>query len=293
MFDLTPRRFAHLTECPRDAMQGIKNFIPTKQKIAYLNLLLKVGFDVLDFGSFVSPKAIPQMADTSQIINQLEPNARTQLLAIVANDRGAREALAFENIDFLGFPFSISDTFQQRNTNKNRQESLATVSEIHKLCSQKNRHLRIYISMGFGNPYGDVYNEDVVFFWVDKLVSMGIKNLYFADTVGLSNPASIDLLYQKVVPHFKNIDFGIHLHSTKADADQKIEASLTNGCMLFDSALLGIGGCPMATDQLTGNIATERLVEKLKEKNFLQPHFDLIALQESIKMARDLFATYH
>lgn len=257
-----------LTECPRDAMQGIHEFIPTETKIKYINQVLKVGFDTVDFGSFVSPKAIPQMADTAKVLKGLDlSETKSKLLAIVANERGANDACQFDEIFYLGFPFSISDTFQQRNTNASIQESFERVKNIQNLCLKHQKALLIYISMGFGNPYGDEYNADIVAKWVGKLSEIEIKNIAFADTVGVSNPENIKLLYDEVVPNFPEIDFGIHLHSNPISATEKINAAYNLGCKKFDSAILGIGGCPMAKDELVGNLATETLLDFLKNKH--------------------------
>lgn len=250
-----------LVECPRDAMQGWKHFIPTEQKVKYLNQLLKVGFDVLDFGSFVSPKAIPQMADTKDVLPQLDlSNTNTKLLAIVANTRGAEEAVAYGQITYLGFPFSISETFQQRNTNKSIAESLVQVEEIQKLCVQNGKQLVVYISMGFGNPYGDEYSAEIAIKWVGKLAAMGIKTIAMSDTVGVAEPANIEYIFKNLVPEFKDVQLGAHFHSTADKWEEKVQTAFDNGCLRFDSAMKGIGGCPMANDDLVGNIATENIV---------------------------------
>lgn len=250
-----------ITECPRDAMQGWKHFIPTDTKIAYLNQLLKVGFDVLDFGSFVSPKAIPQLADTHEVIKQLDlSNTNTKLLAIVANIRGASEALQYDTIDYLGFPFSISETFQQRNTNKSITESLAQVAEMQEMVTAKNKELLLYISMGFGNPYGDEYNATLAIKWFTELNAMGIKNIALADTIGVSNPQNIDYIFSQLIPEFPDVHIGAHFHSTPNTRIEKLQAAYDAGCLRFDSAVKGIGGCPMAADELVGNMATEELI---------------------------------
>ncbi len=250
-----------ITECPRDAMQGWKHFIPTDTKIAYLNQLLKVGFDVLDFGSFVSPKAIPQLADTHEVIKQLDlSSTNTKLLAIVANIRGASEALQYDAINYLGFPFSISETFQQRNTNKSIAESLAQVAEMQEMATAKNKELLLYISMGFGNPYGDEYSAALAIKWFTELSALGIKNIALADTIGVSNPQNIDYIFSQLIPEFPDVHIGAHFHSTPNTRVEKLQAAYNAGCLRYDSAVKGIGGCPMAADELVGNMATEELI---------------------------------
>lgn len=258
-----------IIECPRDAMQGWKSFIPTERKAAYLNALLKAGFDTLDFGSFVSPKAIPQMADTAQVLSKLDLNgASTRLLAIVANVRGAEDALQFEEISYLGFPFSVSPAFQQRNTNSTIEESLVRVTEIQQRCVQKNRELVIYISMGFGNPYGDPYNEDIVYEWVKKITALGIKIVSLADTVGLATPEVVRRMTGHLVEQFPEATIGVHLHSSPANRTEKLKAALDAGCRRFDGAINGIGGCPMADDELVGNMDTVEMVHYFKSLGF-------------------------
>lgn len=250
-----------LVECPRDAMQGWKHFIPTEQKVDYLNSLLKVGFDILDCGSFVSAKAIPQMVDTKEVIPQLQMNGvATKLLTIIANTRGAEDAVQFDEITYLGFPFSISETFQLRNTNKTIAESITQVAEIQNLCVQKGKQLVVYISMGFGNPYGDEYNAEVAIKWVGELHKLGIKNIALADTVGVAKPETIKYLFDNLIPAFKDVTIGAHFHSNMETWEEKIQSAYDSGCRSFDSAMRGIGGCPMAEDELVGNIATEKLV---------------------------------
>lgn len=251
-----------LVECPRDAMQGWKHFIPTEKKVDYLNTLLKVGFDILDCGSFVSPKAIPQMADTKDVLPQLQlDGVSTKLLTIIANTRGAEDAIQFGQVSYLGFPFSISETFQLRNTNKTIAESLKQVEEIQNLCEQKGKELVVYISMGFGNPYGDEYNADVAIKWVGELVKRGISTISMADTVGVAKPGNIEYIFSNLVPAFKDVTIGAHFHSTIDTWEEKIATAYNNGCRSFDSAMKGIGGCPMAEDELVGNIATENVVD--------------------------------
>ncbi|RZK39872.1 MAG: hydroxymethylglutaryl-CoA lyase [Pedobacter sp.] len=256
-----------LVECPRDAMQGLHDFVPTQLKSEYLNLLLQVGFDTLDFGSFVSPKAIPQMADTAEVLANLDlSNTPTKLLAIVANLKGVAQAIKHPEINYLGFPFSISETFQQRNTNSSISQSLNTVDEMLLFCEKNNKTAVVYLSMGFGNPYGDDWNDEIVEKWADVLVNKGVKILSLADTVGISTPEKIKDILPKLISKFSNTEIGIHLHSTPADRFEKIEAAYDSGVKRIDSALKGFGGCPMAADDLTGNIATEELISYLKSK---------------------------
>ena len=255
-----------LVECPRDAMQGIHEFIPTALKAEYINLLLKVGFDTLDFGSFVSAKAIPQMKDTAELVKKLDlSTTKTKLLAIVANERGAKEACNFEEINYLGFPFSISETFQQRNTNSSITESLSRVEEIQNLCEKHHKTAVVYLSMGFGNPYGDPWNIDILSKWTEELIAKGIKILSLADTTGVSSVEKIKEIYPFLLQKYKNVEWGMHLHATPESSLQKIEAAFEVGCTRFDTALKGLGGCPMATDKLTGNIATENVIRHFKD----------------------------
>ncbi len=279
-----------LIECPRDAMQGWKSFIPTEKKIEYLNQLLKVGFDTLDFGSFVSAKAIPQMADTKEVVEKLDlKNTTTRLLAIVANTRGAAEASVFEQITYLGFPFSISPTFQKRNTNSTIEESLQTVKEIKTICDKNNKRAVIYISMAFGNPYGDNYNEDIVVEWITKLVEEGIGIISLADTVGLARPPQIASLVKKVISTFPGIETGVHLHSTTLNWKEKIDAALHSGCLRFDGALKGVGGCPMAEDELVGNMDSELLIPYFEKLDLLK-NIDQPALKKAKEIASKIFA---
>ncbi len=257
-----------IIECPRDAMQGIDEFIPTAKKISYINQLLRVGFDTIDFGSFVSPKAIPQMRDTAEVLDGLDMNiGRTKLLAIVANTRGAEDACKFGMISYLGFPLSISETFQKRNTNKSITEALNTVAEMQDLCVKNGKQLVVYISMGFGNPYGDPYDEAVVGKFVDILNTLGIEIVSLADTIGVSKPEQIRKLFTSLSAQFPKMEIGVHLHSNPATAVEKIEAAYLSGCKRFDGAINGFGGCPMAEDKLVGNLATETIVKYLLEKN--------------------------
>jgi hydroxymethylglutaryl-CoA lyase len=278
-----------LIECPRDAMQGWKTFIPTEKKIEYINQLLQVGFDTIDFGSFVSPKAIPQMADTKEVISRLSmEKSNSKLLAIIANVRGAQEAAEFEKITYLGFPFSISPTFQMRNTNSTIEESLERVKEIKNICDRNNKELVVYISMAFGNPYGDAYDENIVLEWVEKLVGEGIQIISLADTVGLANASQVSSIVKKVISKFPDIETGVHLHSTKTNWKQKIDAALQSGCLRIDGALKGIGGCPMANDELVGNMDTELMIPYLKQLGFLRK-IDEGALLKASVMASKIF----
>ena len=256
-----------LIECPRDAMQGLEEFIPTQKKILYINQLLKVGFDAVDFGSFVSTKAIPQMRDTAEVLQKLDlEGSASRLLAIVANTRGADEASRFENITYLGFPLSISETFQQRNTKKSIGEALETVHEILEICSKRDKTLVTYISMGFGNPYNDPYDTDVVGKFVDILATLGVGIISLADTIGVSQPEQIRYLFSTLTRQFPKIEFGAHLHSNPLTALEKIETAYEAGCRRFDGALKGYGGCPMAKDELVGNLATETILAFLDSK---------------------------
>ncbi len=250
-----------IIECPRDAMQGIKShFIPTASKIHYINSLLEVGFDTLDFGSFVSPKAIPQMRDTAAVLNGLNlSNTTSKLLAIVANERGAQDAVAFEEIDYLGYPFSISENFQMRNTHKTIDESVATLDRILSLADKHNKEVVAYLSMGFGNPYGDPWNVDIVGEWTEKLAAMGVQIISLSDTIGSSTPEVISYLFSHLIPQYPTIEFGAHLHTTPTTWYEKVNAAYKAGCFRFDGAIKGYGGCPMAKDELTGNMPTEKL----------------------------------
>lgn len=277
-----------ITECPRDAMQGIHEFIPTEIKIEYLNRLLKVGFDRLDFGSFVSPKAIPQLRDTAKVLEGLTQNTETRLLAIIANARGARDAALHQRIDFMGFPFSISETFQLRNTNSTREQSLNTVSEIVNICHSANKIPLVYLSMGFGNPYGDLYDEQIVAEYTEALYKIGVRHFALADTLGTSNPEQIKQLYSFLSTAFADVEWGLHLHSTPQESLSKIEAAIAVGCKRFDTALKGYGGCPMADDELTGNVATEVLFAALEQKN-IATGLDMDAWSEAMAYSWNVF----
>lgn len=282
-----------IIECPRDAMQGMHDFVPTQLKADYINSLLKVGFDTIDFGSFVSPKAIPQLKDTAEVLNKLHlEETSSSLLAIVANERGAKDAVNFEEINFLGFPFSVSETFQQRNTNSSIEQSLSRVEEIQNLAVKHKKELVVYLSMAFGNPYGDKWNEDIVAQWAERLhKELDINILALSDTIGVSNKENIHSLFSTLIPEFENVEFGAHLHTTPNTWQEKIEASLASGCRRFDGAIKGFGGCPMATDELTGNMPSEKMIIHLEENNWntgLNQGFFL----DSLKKSSEIFETY-
>ena len=278
-----------LIECPRDAMQGWKTFIPTEKKVEYINSLLRVGFDTIDFGSFVSTKAIPQMADTAEVLRNLElENSQSKLLAIVANLRGAEEASVYDAINYLGFPFSVSETFQQRNTNSSILQSLERVEEMQNLCIKTGKKLVLYISMGFGNPYGDPYSEEIVFEWVNKIVALDIEIISLADTVGIATEEQVYDMTSYLVESLPGIEIGVHLHSTPDNWKEKLEAAVKAGCKRFDGALKGIGGCPMADDELVGNMNSELMIRYFKEEGML-PVLNEEALKESLRLASEIF----
>ncbi|MBN8667885.1 MAG: hydroxymethylglutaryl-CoA lyase [Chitinophagales bacterium] len=270
-------------------MQGWKKPISTEKKISYLNQLLKVGFHTLDFGSFVSPKAIPQMADTAEVVARLDKSgSSTQLLAIIANLRGAEQAASFEQIDVLGFPFSVSETFQQRNTQASMETAIERVADIQDLCVEKGKQLVVYISMGFGNPYGDPYDEDIVFEWVNRLVGMDIGIISLADTVGIATPEQVYDMTGYLVESFPGTEIGVHLHSRPDNWKEKLEAAWKAGCRRFDGAIKGIGGCPMADDELVGNLDTLNIVSFFREKG-VSMGIDQQVLLDSLPMAEDIF----
>jgi hydroxymethylglutaryl-CoA lyase len=286
---MSDKKEIKLIECPRDAMQGWKHFIPTEEKIAYINQLLKVGFDTIDFGSFVSPKAIPQMADTETVVRSIDTsNSISKLLAIVANQRYAAAACSFEQIHYLGFPFSVSETFQQRNTNSSIEESLLRVEEIQNLSIKSGKKLVVYISMGFGNPYGDRYDEEIVFEWVNRLVAMDIEIISLADTVGVATPQQVFDITGYLIETLPGIEIGVHLHSTPDNWNDKLDAAIKAGCKRFDGALKGIGGCPMADDELVGNMNTEWMIQKFTDLHVLPP-LNTEALNECLRMAEKIF----
>ena len=277
-------------ECPRDAMQGLHDFIPTADKVAYIQSLLAVGFDTLDVGSFVSPKAIPQMADTAEVLAALDlSQTSTRLLTIVANARGARQAVTYEQVDYLGYPFSISETFQLRNTNADLEESVERLGDIQQLCDDHAKQLVVYVSMGFGNPYGDPWNVQVVANWVERLSAMGVKILQLSDTIGVSTPASITYLFEQLIPRYPDIEIGAHLHTTPTSWREKVVSAYASGCRRFDGALKGYGGCPMAADDLTGNMPTELMLRYLQEVETLP--IDSAALSRALQKAHEIFPT--
>jgi hydroxymethylglutaryl-CoA lyase len=278
-----------LIECPRDAMQGWKEWIPTEKKIAYINALLKVGFHTIDFGSFVSPKAIPQMADTTEVLKGLDlSSTSSRLLAIIANERGAQDAAQYESIKYLGFPFSVSETFQQRNTNSSIEDALVRVEKIQEICLQSKKEFVVYLSMGFGNPYEDPWSEEIVFHWANELVKRGIKILSLADTVGVATAEQVGKITKYLIEALPDTTIGVHLHSNAANRIEKLDAAYQAGCRRFDGALKGIGGCPMAKDELVGNMDTEWMIRFFKEKkSSLKINDD--ALEEALVMAGDLF----
>jgi hydroxymethylglutaryl-CoA lyase len=279
-----------LIECPRDAMQGWTNWIPTEQKINYLNQLLKVGFDTLDFGSFVSPKAIPQMADTALVYDALNlDNSSTKLLAIIANVRGAETAVSFEKIKYLGFPFSISETFQQRNTNSSISEAFKTVETIQNLCQKANKQLVVYFSMGFGNPYNDPYNVEIVAEWAAKMSGLGIKIIALSDTVGVAESQIITELFTGLIPQYPNIEFGAHFHATNDTWQMKIQSAYQAGCHRFDGAIGGFGGCPMAEDVLVGNINTQNMIQFFENQG-VELDLDKNGFKKSVEISRNIFA---
>jgi len=277
-----------LIECPRDAMQGWPHIIPTEKKIEYINSLLKVGFDTIDFGSFVSARAIPQMADTAEVLKGLDNPHRTKLLAIIANFRGAEEAANFDQITYLGFPFSVSETFPLRTANKTVDGSLATVEEIQQLCEARQKQLVVYISMGFGNPYGDPWSEEIVFQWVDTLTKLGVRIISLADTVGLATPDQVFSVTDYLVRQLPDHTIGVHLHSTAHHWKAKIDAALQAGCRRFDGALKVIGGCPMAGNELEWNIDSSLMIPYFEHKGLLAG-LDHTALSHSMQLAGEIF----
>lgn len=281
-----------IIECPRDAMQGIQEFIPTEIKSAYINELLKVGFDTIDFGSFVSPKAIPQLRDTASVLSELNlDNTSSKLLAIVANQRGAEEAVVFDEITYLGFPFSISETFQQRNTNSSIEQSLNTVEQIQNLCVRNKKQLVVYISMAFGNPYGDEWNEGIALHWVEKIRQLGVRTIAMADTVGLANSEDVHRIFYHLITSISDVEFGAHLHCTQENWEEKVNAAYQAGCRRFDTAMKGYGGCPMANDALVGNLATEKLISYLSKNNYIDQisHLNVEALNEAAIFSNRVF----
>lgn len=282
-----------IIECPRDAMQGIKAWIPTQEKVQYIQSLLRCGFDTIDFGSFVSPKAIPQMQDTAEVLSKLDLSAtQSKLLAIIANTRGAETAVEHPEIKYLGYPFSISENFQMRNTHKTIAESVATLQEILDLAAKHDKEVVAYLSMGFGNPYGDPWNVEIVGEWTQKLSQMGIKILSLSDTVGSSTPETISYLFSNLIPQYPDIEFGAHLHTTPTSWHEKVNAAYQAGCHRFDGAIQGFGGCPMAKDELTGNMPTEKLLSYFTAQK-ADCNLHPMSFESSYNEATKIFAKYH
>jgi hydroxymethylglutaryl-CoA lyase len=282
-----------IIECPRDAMQGIPDFIPTHLKISYINALLKVGFDTIDVGSFVSPKMIPQMRDTPEVLNNLDlSNSKTKLLGIIGNKKGAERASSFEQISYLGYPFSISETFQIRNTNANLEESLDRLRDIQDVCAQHNKTLVVYLSMGFGNPYGDSWSENLVSDWTLRLKDeFGVKIVSLSDTIGIADPDTIKSVFKSVLPYSEGIEIGAHLHAKPNEWQNKVQAAIDSQCYRIDGAIMGLGGCPYATDQLTGNIPTEGMIAWLEQQQ-LHTGIDHINLNAALKLSHDIFQQF-
>ena len=282
-----------IIECPRDAMQGVRDWIPTKEKAQFIQSLLDCGFDTIDFGSFVSPKAIPQMKDTSELLSLLDlSSTESQLLAIVANIRGAKDAVMFDQINYLGYPFSISENFQMRNTHKTITQSIETLKEILNLADSKNKKVVAYLSMGFGNPYGDPWNIDIVGEWTEKLSNMGVKILSLSDTVGSSTPEIITYLFSELITKYPSIEFGAHLHTTTTKWKEKVSAAYLAGCRRFDGAIQGFGGCPMAKDDLTGNLPTEKILSYFAAEK-VNTNVNSISFENAYKEASKIFNKYH
>lgn len=282
-----------IIECPRDAMQGIKTFIPTEVKVQYIQSLLRVGFDTIDFGSFVSPKAIPQMQDTAEVLAQLDlSKTESKLLAIIANTKGAEMASVHPEIQYLGFPFSISENFQMRNTHKTIAESLVTLQEILDIANATDKEVVAYLSMGFGNPYGDPWNVEIVGEWTEKLAKMGVKILSLSDTIGSSTPEVIDYLFSNLIPKYPEIEFGAHLHTTPDKWHEKVDAAFKAGCTRFDGAIQGFGGCPMAKDDLTGNMPTEKLLSYFTAQK-AEINLSAMSFESAYNEASKLFGKYH
>ena len=277
-----------LTECPRDAMQGWGEFIPTSQKIDYINALMDVGFDMLDCGSFVSPKAIPQMADTKEVISEINKKNNTKISVIVANLSGAEQALKQDKIDVLGFPFSISETFQYRNTNKNQEEAFEEVVRILEISNAENREFNLYFSMAFGNPYGEMWKWQDVEFWAKRFSEIGIKNILLSDTTGVADVEKIHLLFEKIPEKFPQINFGAHFHNRYEDSYKKLKAAYDKGCRRFDSAIKGLGGCPMAKDELVGNMPTEKVINFLQTEK-IEHRLNLLNFEAAWNRAKDIF----
>jgi len=282
-----------LIECPRDAMQGIRDYIPTEKKVQYIQSLLRCGFDTIDFGSFVSPRAIPQMADTAEVLSMLDlSKTESKLLAIVANTRGAQDASKFKEIDYLGYPFSISENFQMRNTHKTIAESVEILQEILNIADASGKEVVAYLSMGFGNPYGDPWNVEIVGEWTEKLSGMGVKILSLSDTVGTSTPDIIEYLFSNLIPEYPNIEFGAHLHTTPSKWHEKIDAAYKAGCYRYDGAIQGFGGCPMAKDELTGNMPSEKMLSYFNTAK-ADTNIKMTSFESAYNEASKIFNAYH
>lgn len=282
-----------IIECPRDAMQGIKSFIPTSKKVQYIQSLLRVGFDTIDFGSFVSPKAIPQMVDTAEVLSLLDlSKTSSKLLAIIANSRGALEAASYKEIDFLGFPFSISENFQMRNTHKTINQSIDTLKEVLSIAETHDKRVVVYLSMAFGNPYGDPWDVDIVGEWTNRLNRMGVEIISLSDTVGSSTPQTISYLFKNLISAYKHIEFGAHLHTNPLHWHSKVEAAYKAGCIRFDGAVQGFGGCPMANDQLTGNMPTEKLLSYFTTQKSLH-QLNALSFESAYNEAKNIFSNYY
>lgn len=282
-----------LIECPRDAMQGIKTYIPTEKKVKYIQSLLGCGFDTIDFGSFVSPKAIPQMIDTAEVLEGLDlSKTNSKLLAIVANVRGAADASQYKPIDYLGYPFSISENFQMRNTHKTIDQSVETLKSILEIANKANKEVVTYISMGFGNPYGDPWDVEIVGEWTEKLADMGVKILSLSDTIGSSTPKVIEYLFSNLIPKYPGIEFGAHLHTTPSKWHEKVDAAFQAGCRRFDGAVQGFGGCPMAKDELTGNMPTEKMLSYFTSEK-IESGVNAMVFEAAYNQASELFSAYH
>ena len=282
-----------LIECPRDAMQGIREFIPTEKKVQYIQSILRCGFDTVDFGSFVSPKAIPQMKDTAEVLSQLDlSTTKSKLLAIVANTRGAQDASVHDEIQYLGYPFSISENFQMRNTHKTIAESVEVLQEILEIASKSNKEVVAYLSMGFGNPYGDPWNVEIVGEWTEKLAAMGVTILSLSDTIGSSTPDIIEYLFTNLVPKYPEVEFGAHLHTTPAKWHEKVDAAYKSGCRRFDGAIQGFGGCPMAKDELTGNMPSEKMLSYFNQKK-ADTGLKMTSFESAFNEASKIFGAYH
>jgi len=282
-----------LIECPRDAMQGIKTFIPTQEKLQYLQMLVECGFDVLDIGSFVSPKAIPQMQDTAEVLSTINlQHTNTKLLTIVANVRGAEDAVKFPQVDFIGFPFSISETFQMRNTHKTIAQSTEVLKTILSIAKEAKKEVVVYVSMGFGNPYGEPWSPEIVSRWIEKLVLMGVNIISLSDTVGSSNPTTITNLFSTLIPKYPNIEIGAHLHTTKATWFEKIDAAYISGCRRFDGAIQGFGGCPMAGSELVGNMPTEKMLSYFTTQKAIN-NVNTLRFEATHNQASNLFSKYN